>query len=164
MERIHYRQSNNLWGKRFEDFKVGDAFTTDGRTVTEADIVIFSGLVGDFYFMHTDEELAKETIYRTRVLQGLLTFAISEGLILRGGLFDSIEEAQFVDIHDLRFTGAVKPGDTVKVKVEITDKKDSNRPGYGIITLRRTVTNQRGETVLTAETSGMKKMAKQEAL
>jgi len=155
-------QPSNLWGKHFEDFKVGDKFTTEGRTVTETDIVIFCGLAGDFSFMHTNEELAKKTVYGTRILPGLLTLAISEGLILRVNLFDGMEEAQFVGIHDLRFTGAVKPGDTIRVKFEIMDKKKSNRPGYGIITLRRTVINQRGETVLTAETSGMKKMTKQE--
>jgi acyl dehydratase len=119
-------------------------------------------LSGDFFFLHTDEELSMKTFYKTRIVPGLLTFAISEGLILRSGFFESIEEAQFVDIHDLRFTGAVVPGDTIRSKLEISGKKDSNRPGYGLITVRRTVLNQRGETVLTAETSHLKKMAKQE--
>ena len=56
----------------YEDFSIGDEFTSPGRTVTETDVSVFAGLSGDYNPLHTDEEFAKETIFGTRIAHGLL--------------------------------------------------------------------------------------------
>jgi 3-hydroxybutyryl-CoA dehydratase len=59
--------------KYFEDFIVGETFTTPGRTVTDADVTYFAGVSGDFYSLHADEEFAKRNILHKRIAHGVLT-------------------------------------------------------------------------------------------
>jgi acyl dehydratase len=152
------KMSYNVWGKHFEDFKTGQKFTTLGRTSNLADILLFSSLTGDFATIHTDEEHSKKGFYKTRINHGLLTFALSQALIARGGLFENIEEAQFLNLNNLRFTGPVLPGDTLTVDFEIVDmNEESDTPGYGIMTINLVTKNQRGEVVCRAETSHLKR-------
>jgi acyl dehydratase len=71
-------------GKYFDELNLGDHFTTPSRTVTEADIVNFAGISGDFNEVHTSEEFAKRQPYGGRIAHGMLTVAISAGLVARG--------------------------------------------------------------------------------
>jgi acyl dehydratase len=64
----------------FEDIQVGDEYVSPGRTVTEADIVAFAGLSGDYNVLHTDAEYMKSSIFGERIAHGLLGLAISSGL------------------------------------------------------------------------------------
>ena len=64
----------------FEDYIVGEARTTTGRTITEADIVIHAGHSGDFFPHHMDEEFARTTPFGRRIAHGTMTFAIGIGL------------------------------------------------------------------------------------
>ena len=61
--------------KHFEDLAVGDSLLTHRRTVSEADIVAFGGISGDFFYMHFDEIAAKQsafgTAHRARLLRAL---------------------------------------------------------------------------------------------
>lgn len=57
-------------GKYFEEFKIGEEFISPGRTVTESDIVSFAGLSGDYNPLHTNEEFAKESVYKGRIAKG----------------------------------------------------------------------------------------------
>src|SRR5262249_8235561 len=68
----------------FEDLAVGQEFTSPGRTVTEADIVIFAGLSGDYNVLHTDAEHMKSSIFGERIAHGLLGLSIEQGLASRG--------------------------------------------------------------------------------
>ncbi len=135
-------------GKYYEDLKVGNKFITVARTVTEADIVTFSGLSGDFNPIHTDEEFAKNTIHKGRITHGLLTLAIASGLIARLGIFTEATIG-LLGIDNLGFTAPVKPGDTIHAEMEIVDKRETKKPDRGIIFRQITVKNQRDETVLT---------------
>ncbi|MFH1092130.1 MAG: MaoC/PaaZ C-terminal domain-containing protein, partial [Pseudomonadota bacterium] len=65
-----------LNGKYFEEFNIGDTYVTPSRTVTEADIVHFAGISGDFNQIHTDDEFAKKLPFKGRIAHGLLTLAI----------------------------------------------------------------------------------------
>src|SRR5712692_7065700 len=71
-------------GVFFEDLKVGQEFTSPGRTVTEADIVIFAALSGDYNVLHTDAEHMKASIFGERIAHGLLGLSIQQGLASRG--------------------------------------------------------------------------------
>jgi len=136
-------------GKFFEDFEIGDEFETPRRTVTEADIVTFAGLSGDFNPLHVDEEFAKQTRFGKRIAHGALTFAIMTGLWARLGIWEGTVEA-FYGVDKLRFTKPVYAGDTLKVKIKVVDKQDKGE--FGIVVLHNEVQNQRGEVVLVCDT------------
>ncbi|TAN34279.1 dehydratase [bacterium] len=88
---------------------------TDGRTVTEADIVQFAGFSGDFMPLHVDEEYARTTPYGTRILHGIATLAICGGLVVRSGVFSGHLGMLGMEY---RLTSAVRPGDTIHVELE----------------------------------------------
>ena len=67
----------------FEDVKVGDEYASPGRTVTEADIVLFAGLSGDYNVLHTDAEHMKASLFGERIAHGLLGLSIQQGLLDR---------------------------------------------------------------------------------
>ena len=71
-------------GRYFEDFALGDTVVSAGRTITEADIVNFAGLSGDYTQIHTNAEFARQGVFGQRVAHGLLLMAIASGLVGRG--------------------------------------------------------------------------------
>ena len=76
-------------GKYYEEFEIGEEFESPGRTVTEADLVMYAGLSGDYNQLHTDEEYSKKyNIYKTRIVHGLYGLSIAEGLKSRVGIFE----------------------------------------------------------------------------
>ncbi len=83
-------------GKTFNEFKVGDKFTTASRTITEADVVNFAGLSGDFNPLHTDEEFGKSTPFKGRVAHGMLSVAVATGLANQLGIFEGTTIALLV--------------------------------------------------------------------
>ena len=114
--------------------------------MTEADIVNFAGISGDFHPLHTDEEYAKKTVFKGRIAHGLLTLAIASGLKTRTGIFGETFMA-FLGIEKLRFTVPVKIGDTIHVETEITDKRETSKVDGGVVTLKSIGKNQRGEQI-----------------
>ena len=61
----------------FEDVQLGEEYASPGRTVTEADVVIFAGLSGDYNVLHTDAEHMKASQFGERIAHGLLGLSIS---------------------------------------------------------------------------------------
>jgi len=133
----------------FEDFEEGQEFETPARTITEADIVNFAGISGDFNPLHIDEEFAKRSRFGRRIAHGALTFAIMTGLCARLGMLEGTVEA-FYGVDKLRFTRPVFIGDTLKVRVRVVKKED--RGNAGLVTFHNEVVNQRGEVVLVCDT------------
>ena len=133
-------------GKYFEDFILGDEYGTPGRTVTEADIVNFAGLTADWAQIHTDKEFASKDRFGERVAHGLLELAILSGLVGRTRLWEGTIVA-FLGMPFWRFTAPVKIGDTIEGKIKVVEKKETNNPESGIVTLGLSVINQRGKTV-----------------
>jgi 3-hydroxybutyryl-CoA dehydratase len=132
-------------GRYFEEFAVGDEVISPGRTVTEADIVAFAALSGDYNPLHTDAEYAKGTIFGERIAHGLLGLSIASGLIERLGFIAGTAEA-FLGL-DWKFRGPIKIGDTIHVEAQVVRKKQMRRLGGGLIVLDVAVVNQRDETV-----------------
>jgi acyl dehydratase len=133
-------------GLYLEDIEVGAEYTTASRTVTEADLVIYSGLSGDYNALHTDEEYCKRTPFGTRIAHGPLVYAMAMGLINRLGLTDGTSLG-YLAVENWRFLGPVKPGDTITVKLTVADKRESSKGGRGILKRTVAVMNQRGEKV-----------------
>jgi acyl dehydratase len=133
-------------GLFWEEWNVGAEFRTSGRTVTEADLVIYSGLSGDYNPLHTDEEFCKATDFGTRVAHGPLVYAISAGLMFQLHLYDDTLIA-FLGFENLRFTKPVKPGDTIHAKIKVLEKRETSRLDRGVMKRELQVINQRGEVV-----------------
>jgi acyl dehydratase len=133
-------------GLFLEDLRTGQTYRTASRTVTEADVVIYSGLSADYNSLHTDEEYAKGTPYGTRIAHGPLVLAMAMGLLNRLGLTEGTSLG-FLAIDSWRFIGAVKIGDTITVEMTITDARASSKAGRGVLKRHLEVINQRGETV-----------------
>lgn len=132
--------------KFFEDLQVGDVHTTRGRTITEADVVNFAGLSGDFFELHTNEEFAKTTPFGRRIVHGALVFSISTGLMVQMNLLtDSL--IAFYGIEKLRFVKPVLIADTVHVVKKVTETLERGAD-RGVVTFSTTVFNQRNEPVL----------------
>ena len=137
-------------GKYFEDLKIGEHFETPGRTVTEADIVNFAGISGDYNPLHIDEEFAKKTRFGARIAHGVLTLSIMTGLWARLGILEGTVEA-FYGIERLRFTKPVYSGETLHVKMKVVDNEEKGQSG--IVVLENTVLNQKSETVMVCTTN-----------
>jgi acyl dehydratase len=122
---------------------VGDEFTSPGRTVTEADIVIFAGLSGDYNVLHTDAEHMKASIFGERIAHGLLGLSIQHGLVTRSMPAADLRLAGL----KWKFKGPIKIGDTLHARARIVAKQDSDEPEWGLVTMDRQVLNQLGEVV-----------------
>ena len=133
----------------FEEIEIGEEYESPGRTVTEADIVLFAGLSGDYNVVHTDAELMKRSIFGERIAHGLLVLSMQAGLLSR-----AMRPYATFGSAALRwkFKGPIKIGDTIRVRARVVDKKDGPKPQCGIVTLARTVLNQRDEVVQDGET------------
>jgi acyl dehydratase len=125
----------------FEDVEVGFRFETPRRTVTEADLVNFAGVSGDFNPLHSDKLFAEQSIYGERIAQGVLVLSMVMGLRLRTGLFDGTLMG-FLEIRGWRFLAPVHIGDTIRVVNEITELRETSKPDRGIMVQRLDVLNQ----------------------
>jgi acyl dehydratase len=136
--------------------KVGEKFVSPGRTITEADIVMFAALTGDWTELHTNAEYVKKTIFGQRIAHGLLTLSVASGLALRARRMSTLEVMAFLGLDNVRFTAPVFIGDTIWVESEVVEARPSkSRPGAGIIRFRNVVRSQRNEVVATYETAIM---------
>ena len=133
---------------RYEDLSVGLAFRSPGRTITDADLVGFSGLTGDFSELHTSDVYAKASQFGRRVAHGMLGLAYAHGLMwARTGELRETAIA-FLGIDDWRFVGPIFVGDTIFVNYRIAELRDSrSRPQQAIATFDVELVNQDGTVV-----------------
>ncbi|MDD5309653.1 MAG: MaoC/PaaZ C-terminal domain-containing protein [Deltaproteobacteria bacterium] len=136
-------------GLTFDEFEVGQAFDTMSRTITEADVVAFAGVSGDFNPLHTDEQFMKSSPFGGRIAHGMLCASIGTGLANQLGIFEGTTIA--VMQITLKFTGAVRFGDTVRLKLTCKDKKESSKGDKGTATFSGELFNQKDERVLDSE-------------
>lgn len=132
-------------GLTFEQFEIGAQVMTAGRTITEADIVTFAGVSGDFNAIHTDAQFAAQEPFGRRVAHGLLVQSIASGLAVQTGIIEGTVLA-FRELS-AKFSLPVFIGDTIRVRLEVTEKKAMRRLGGGNITLKVAVLNQDDKVV-----------------
>lgn len=133
-------------GLYFEQFAVGDSVTTAGRTITEADIVGFAALSGDWNAIHADAEFAKGTLFGQRVAHGLLGLSVASGLAVRTGFIEGTVIA-FREIGEWKFSRPIFIGDTIHVRATVTETKALPRLGGGSVAFNVEVVNQNGQVV-----------------
>jgi acyl dehydratase len=125
----------------FEDLEVGMRLDSPARTITEADVVNFAGVSGDFNALHTDERFAAGTPFGRRIAHGMLTLAAVTGLRQRMGVFDGTLLA-FLEIRSWRFLAPVFPGDTIQAATVVAEKRETSKDDRGIVVQRIEVRNQ----------------------
>ena len=133
-------------GMFWEEWEIGAEFQTASRTITEADVVNFAGISGDYNPLHIDEEFCKQTQFGTRIAHGPLVYSIAAGLLFQLHLYDDTLIA-FLGFDSLKFTLPVKIGDTVRVWVEVLEKRETSKPDRGVMKRLLQVLNQRDEIV-----------------
>lgn len=130
----------------FEEFESSEPVESVERAITEADVMAFARLTGDFVKLHTDEEYAKATPFGRRIAHGALVFSVSIGLATAMRLFDDTIIA-FAGVDKLRFVAPVFFGDSVRVVKKVLERKELGA-GKGLVTFETRVVNQRGELVV----------------
>jgi 3-hydroxybutyryl-CoA dehydratase len=137
-------------GKYYEDFKTGDESSSAGRTITEADIVSFAALTGDWNEIHTNKELAASGPFGQRIAHGALVFSVATGLSVRMGQTNDTVIA-FYGLDRLRFVKPVFIGDTIRVRQRVEGKSERDDKS-GIVTFLNEVMNQ-NEVVVVSYTA-----------
>ena len=132
-------------GKFFSEFKVGEEFKTARRTITETDVVLFSGLSGDYNPLHTDKVFAEQTPFGQRIAHGMLVTSISTGLANALGIFEGTTIAllqQSFSYKDPTFFG-----DTIHLVLRVSNVKASSKGGKGVVTFTSEIIKQDGSMV-----------------
>ncbi|MCS7178360.1 MAG: MaoC/PaaZ C-terminal domain-containing protein [Anaerolineae bacterium] len=132
-------------GRYFEDIAIGEEIESAPRTITEADILAFAELSGDTNPLHIDPEYARTTIFGERIAHGLLGLSVASGLAWQTGLIEGTAEA-FIGL-DWKFRAPIRIGDTVRLRMVTTQKREMPHLGGGLVTLSATLLNQRDEVV-----------------
>ena len=136
-------------GMHYEDFEIGQMMVTASRTITEADVVNFAGVSGDFTAIHTDAVYAAQGAFGQRVAHGMLVQSIATGLAVQSGII----EGTVLAFRELtcKFSLPIFFGDTIHIKIEIIKKKFFRRLGGGNITMKYRVINQEDKVVQRGE-------------
>ena len=129
--------------RKYADLKVGEVVETAAITVTEAHVVTFAGLTGDFHQLHTNEEFAKTTQFGGRIAHGPLIFSMCCGLFVRADPLDSIA---FLGM-DWQLLKPVLFGDTIFVRSKLQSSRVTSAKNRAIVEHLREVINQRNEVV-----------------
>jgi oxepin-CoA hydrolase / 3-oxo-5,6-dehydrosuberyl-CoA semialdehyde dehydrogenase len=135
--------------KHFEDLVVGDSLLTHRRTVSEADIVAFGGLSGDYFYMHFDEIAAKDSAFGKRIAHGYFVLSAAAGLFVSPAPGPVLAN---YGLDTLRFVKPVGIGDTIRARLTCKrkidrQKKDANGAGHGVVAWDVAVTDQHDELV-----------------
>jgi 3-hydroxybutyryl-CoA dehydratase len=131
--------------RAFEELTDGERFATRGRTLTEADVVLFAGLSGDTHPQHTDAEWSARSRFGERIAHGMLVISYAVGLVP----FDPERVVALRRVADVVFKNPVRIGDTIHVEGEVADRRELDE-GHGLVTCRWRVLNQNGKLVARA--------------
>jgi acyl dehydratase len=135
-------------GMYFDDFPLNEEYVSPGRTVTEADIVAFAGVSGDYNQLHTDEEFCKAGMFGKRVAHGALIFSMATGLTSRMGVIEGTAIA-FASMT-WKFAKPVFIGDTIRVRLKAIKKRALGAEA-GMLIAEVAVVNQKDEVVESGE-------------
>lgn len=132
-------------GLYFEEFTLGSRMVTRGRTITEADIVQFGALTGDFNPMHFDAHYMQSHMLGQRVAHGMLSLSYAVGQAYQLGFMERTTLA-FRELS-VKFSQPVYIGDTLHVEIEITELKEASKLNGGLVTMDFRIVNQDGVAV-----------------
>ncbi len=131
------RHSWSTWS--FDDLVVGDEWESPRRTVTQADVVLFAGISGDFNPLHVDHHAAGRGPFGQPVAHGLLGLAIASGLMSQSPRLDTIA---FLAILEWKFHQPIVFGDTIHGVSRVEALEPTGKGRRGIVTWYRRLFNQ----------------------
>jgi acyl dehydratase len=134
----------------FEDFAPGQSFESAGRTITEADLTLFSMLSGDWNPIHADAEFSRATRYGQRVVHGALGIAIATGMLHALGIFERSVVAM-MGFRSWTFREPVFVGDTLRLRLTITEAELGKSGRSGRVGRRFQLLNQKDVVVQEGE-------------
>ena len=136
----------------FEDLPVGKKFVTSGRTITEADVVAFAGLSGDFNSLHVDETFAAATGFGGRIAHGLLVLSVASGLTTRLPVLHALQPS-LLGMTEVTcyWLAPTRIGDTIRVELTFIGAQLTRSGTRGRVTERRVALNQDDVTVLDSQ-------------
>ena len=142
-------------GLYFEEFTVGQVFKHQpGRTVTEADNVLFTTMTMNPQPLHLDAAFASQTEFGQRLVNSLLTLGIAVGLSVGDTTLGTT--VANLGFDKIEFPKPVFHGDTLYVETEVMDKRESrSRPDAGVVFFEHRATNQREELVARIRRAGL---------
>ncbi len=146
----------------FEEYEVGQKGTTNTRTVSDADLLTFASITGDFSPVHMDRHATQKNVYGGRVAHGMLGASLMVGLLsLRAPYTIGRDVPDGYLWHgDFNYKDGLKPGDTVKVQWTIKDKaEDETHPGFGLVRTYCDLVTQDGKAVYNGTVSTLVKKA-----
>ncbi len=128
---------------RYSDLYLGMRFRSPGRTITDADVVAFAGLTGDYSELHTSDVYAAASQFGRRVAHGMLGLAYAHGLMWPRNELLRETAIAFLGITDWRFVAPIFIGDTIFVEYRVAAMRDSrSRPDQAIVTFDVEVVDQ----------------------
>ncbi|MBU2494079.1 MAG: phenylacetic acid degradation bifunctional protein PaaZ [Bacteroidetes bacterium] len=135
--------------KYFEELEIGETLITHRRTVTEADIINFAGISGDFFYAHMDEVAARESMFEKRVAHGYFVLSAAAGLFVHPAKGPVLAN---YGLENLRFTKPVYIGDTIQAKLicmkkTLKEKREETDIPQGVVEWNVEVINQENELV-----------------
>ncbi len=136
-------------GTYFSDFAIGQTYLSQGRTITEADVVAFAGLSGDFNPLHTDATFAARTPFGQRIAHGMLVASISTGQGQTLGIFEGTTLALIS--QTFTYKAPIFFGDTTRLRLEVESVRPSSKGGKGVVVFNSSVLKQ-DDTVAIAGT------------
>jgi acyl dehydratase len=139
---MHYTKQGPV-GHFYEEINVGDVLLSQGRTITETDIVNFGNVIGDFNPLHFDAEYMKNSMFGQRIAHGMLTLSFATGLgNLLGSNLGTILAFKGLNIEFKRPTFI---GDTIRLKTTVIEKRESSKQPGGWVTQKVEILNQKDE-------------------
>ena len=136
-----------LW---FDEMEIGTVYEhRPGRTITEADNVLFTTLTMNTQALHLDAAYAADTTFGERLVNSMFTLSTLVGLsvaqLTQGTIVANL------GFGEIRFPAPVRHGDTLYAETRVVDARpSSSRPGQGVVTLEHTGRNQHGDVVVVA--------------
>lgn len=131
----------------FEEFNLGDRFSTRPRVVTATDIDTFAISTGAPKPLFLDDKFAKAIGLEKRIAPGLLTLSLTIGQVYSLGLFDHLTALLSLEVN---FLASVNVGDEIKSTVEVIEKKETRRQDRGLVILKISCQNQEEKQVMEA--------------
>lgn len=127
----------------YENLKIGQTWVSPKRTITQADVVIFAGMTGDYDRLHVDHQYANNSRFGQPLAHGMMGMAWAAGLSTTAPAVNTLALAS---IQDWKFLLPVHIGDTVHVVTEVVTLESAGRSA-GRVTWKKSLINQENQTV-----------------
>jgi acyl dehydratase len=134
-------------GRYFEDFEVGEEFVTLGKTITEADVVLFAAFSGDHDPLHTDKEFCRQKNPHGEIIAHDILGIVTQAMLSHDlGITEGTTMLAFLGMT-WKFLKPIRIGDTLHVKQIVVDKKETSKRGRGVVTIQAQLMNQLNEII-----------------